>query len=213
MPDIARLIEGYRRVRPPGNGDGGSPDRAIPAEPCFAVIACSDLAVDPAQLTGARPGEMFVIRNLVGMVPPYQPDPGPHGTAAAIEYAVRILGIGQLVVMGHGGQHSCQAVDTLLEAGQTGSGVLAAGDFLPAWMSTAVPALASALRPGIAPAHQARHCQEEIVRLVLENLLSYPWIASRVNDGTLHLHGWHVDPALGTLHILDPASDLFEEAV
>jgi carbonic anhydrase len=78
-------------------------------------------------------------------------------------------------------------------------------------MAAAVPGLASALRPGVEPAHRARHCQEELVRLALENLLSYPWIASRVNGGTLHLHGWHIDPATGALHILDPASDLFED--
>ena len=141
------LIEGYRRFR----------SEVWPAEraryeslarkgqrPETLVIACSDSRVDPQTVFGAVPGELFVVRNVAGLVPPYQPDPGHHGTSAALEYAVRVLKVSRIVVLGHA---QCGGVKAMVEGAPE-----EARDFVAPWMQIA----ADALKPEAAGAQDRR---------------------------------------------------------
>jgi len=141
----------------------------------------------------AGPGELFVIRNVGNLVPPYTPDGAYHGTSAALEFAVRILEVPDILVMGHA---LCGGVRALLE------GVPAeASDFIGPWIGLAAPAKARALaRAGILDRQLC--CEQETIRLSLENLSTFPWVASRLAAGTLRLSGAHFDIRSGELSVL-----------
>ena len=169
--------------------------------PQTLVVACSDSRVDPQMVFGAAPGELFVVRNVGALVPPYRPDGEAHGTSAALEFGVRVLAVASIVVLGHA---LCGGVAALREGAPA-----ACGDFLDAWTALAAPAL------GRTPANlDAAALQEalelEVVRLSLEHLTTFPWIAEAVDDGRLSLHGTRFDIRTGTLWRLSPAGRFVE---
>jgi carbonic anhydrase len=129
------LLEGYRRFR----AEVWPRERerfeklADGQQPETLVIACSDSRVDPAMVFGAAPGELFVVRNVAALVPPYEPDGGRHGVSAALEFGVRMLGVKRIVVMGHA---RCGGVQALLLGAPK-----QCRDFVEPWMSIAEPAL------------------------------------------------------------------------
>jgi carbonic anhydrase len=191
-----RLIEGYRRFRaetwPRERGrfealaERGQRPRAM-------VIACSDSRVDPQMIFGAAPGELFVVRNVANLVPPYAPDAAYHGTSAALEFGVRVLGVRDLLVLGHG---LCGGVRALLEGAPA-----EAADFVAPWMRIAGAARGRALACEPADARQEA-CEHEVVRLSLANLLTFPWLREAVEAGRLRLHGLHFDVRTGVLTAL-----------
>jgi len=205
MQNIDHLIAGFHRSC--SRGADAEPDMPDHTGPPVMVIACADFDIDPQQITGARPGELYVIRNLANIVPPFAPEGSTQDSAAALEFGVRRLGVGHILVMGHAG---CAGIKALLDAGESTEDDPIIGDFMPAWLALAVPGLARALRPGVAVEERAGICETEAVRLSLENLMSYPWIFERVMARRLHLHGWHVDPNRCVLQRLDPETDAFE---
>lgn len=210
MRDIDHLIDGLRRFLDAGSRDGGAEASAVAPErksPPVMMIACADLAADPQALTGAGPGELYVIRNLANLVPPYSPDNPAQGTSAALEFGVRRLGVEHIVVIGHNG---CAGMKALLDAGESAIDDPIVGEFMPTWLALGVPAVARALRPDIAAPARAGICEREAVRLSLENLMSYPWIFDRVMERRLHLHGWYVDLAAAALERFNPEIDEFE---
>jgi len=190
------LLGGYGRFR-----EGAWPERRALFErlavqgqrPRAMVIACSDSRVDPAMIFDAGPGELFVVRNVANLVPPYQPDGSHHGTSAALEFGVCNLGVQDLIVMGHG---LCGGVQALI------SDAAPAGDFIGSWIH-----LAERARPRVlaceAPDRQLEG-EFAVVRISLENLATFPWIASRVAAGSLRLHGAHFDVRSGVLATLQP---------
>jgi carbonic anhydrase len=177
------LLEGYRRFRVEG-----WPERRQVFErlaeagqrPSAMVVACVDSRVDPAVIFDAAPGQLVVVRNVANLVPPYAPDVAYHGTSAALEFGVRVLEVTNLVVLGHG---QCGGVHALLRGAPGVS-----GDFVGQWMSIAAPARVRAMRCEPVEARQ-RCCEEEVVKVSLANLLTFPWIAERVARGVLRLHG------------------------
>ena len=188
------LLEGYRRFR-----TGTWPERRRLFErladhgqsPRALVICCSDSRVDPTMIFDASPGELFTVRNVANLVPPYQPDANYHGTSAAIEFAVRSLRVCDIVVMGHG---MCGGITALIHGVPPEF-----TDFVGVWMN-----LAARARQRLAcdsPDPQ-RACELETVRISLENLMTFPWIADQVQDGSLRLHGAHFDIRFGVLNIL-----------
>jgi carbonic anhydrase len=191
------LLEGYRRFRGTVWPAERARYQALAKEgqrPETLVIACSDSRVDPQTVFGAVPGEMFVVRNVAGLVPPYQPDVGYHGTSAALEYGVRVLKVARVVVLGHA---QCGGVRAMVEGAPA-----EAKDFVEPWMEMARPLLrpvsASALSTDV-----LGHYEAEVVRLSLANLATFPWIAGAVADGSLRLQGFRFDihtGALSTLH-------------
>jgi carbonic anhydrase len=192
------LIEGYHRFRATGWPERRRRYEALAEhgqKPEALVIACVDSRVDPAVIFDAAPGELLTIRNVANLVPPYGPDGTYHGTSAALEFGIRVLQIPQLVVLGHG---QCGGVRSLMQNPPAG-----ATDFIADWMNIARPARTVALRCDT-PDAQLHCCELECVKLSLANLRSFPWIAERLEAGTLTLHGAWFAIRTGELAILGP---------
>jgi len=158
------------------------------------VIACCDSRVDPSMILGAAPGELFVVRTVANLVPPYAPDGRFHATSAALEFGVCVLEVRDLIVMGHA---MCGGIRALLQ----GSPV-PADDFLGSWMSVAESAKRRVLES--APEDPQIACEQEAVKLSLDNLRSFPWIRQRVAAGKLRTHGATFDIRSGVLSFLRP---------
>jgi len=188
-----RLIEGYRRFRAevwPRERSRFEALAALGQRPRALVIACSDSRVDPQMIFNAAPGELFVIRNVANLVPPCAPDAAYHGTSAALEFAVRVLAVRDIVVVGHA---LCGGVRALLEGAPP-----EAGDFVAPWMRIARAARERTLACEPAEARQEA-CEHEVVRLSLANLMTFPWVREAVEAGRLRLHGLHFDIRSGIL--------------
>ena len=176
------LIAGYRRFRAGTWRD--ERDRfeelsRLGQEPRALVIACSDSRTDPQMVFNAAPGELFVVRNVANLVPPYGPDDKPHGVSSAIEFAVRSLRVPDIVVMGHA---KCGGIKALLDGVPD-----EVSDFVGQWVRIAEPARRRALR--VPPDQRHDFCEHESVRLSLDNLMTFPWVESAVAAGALKLHG------------------------
>jgi len=184
------LLDGYRRFRSETWPAERARYQALSSEgqsPQTLVIACSDSRVDPQTVFGAGPGELFVIRNVAALVPPYQPDALYHGTSAALEFAVRVLKVRRIVVLGHA---QCGGVRAMVEGAPRGL------DFVESWVDIARPALQS---PPDAGEDVLDHYEAEVVRLSLANLLSFPWVAKAAESGALSLHGFRFSIYTGVL--------------
>lgn len=211
MAHFNDLIAGYRRFRE----HGWSAQRERWAElaegqsPKVMVIACSDSRVDPSQIFDARPGEMFVVRNVANLVPPFEPDSAYHGVSAALEFAVTQLEVEELVVMGHGFCGGCAAALT----GQFDEAGHGAGHFIAHWIDMLAEARARirARHPDMDRA-AFLEMEQEGVRISLANLRTFPWVRERERDGRLKLHGAYFAIADGILHICDEATGAFAPA-
>ncbi len=154
--------------------------------PSSMVIACSDSRVSPELIFDSGPGEIFVVRNVSNLVPPYAPDLGNHGTSAALEFAVTVLNVSRIVVLGHS---QCGGIRALVKGPETGG-----EDFIASWMKIAEPARARVCDAPDAPEDFdaiCSQCERESIRVSLGNLLTFPWIKSRVEAGALKLAGLH----------------------
>ena len=192
---MERLIAGYRRFRATQWPERRATFQELAQHgqsPRAMVIACSDSRIDPAMIFAAGPGELFVIRNVANLVPPCAPDAEPHATSAALEFAVRVLEVADVIVMGHA---MCGGIHALLEGSPH-----PVGDFLGPWLRIAEPAKQRAL--ACATADRQTACEHEAVKVSLENLLTFPWIAERVNTARLRLHGAIFDIRSGVLSTL-----------
>jgi carbonic anhydrase len=211
MARFTDLIDGYRRFRASGWGEQRErwTGLAEGQSPKVMVIACSDSRVDPAQIFDARPGEIFVVRNVGNLVPPFEPDTNYHGVSAALEFAVTQLEVEELVVMGHGFCGGCAAALT----GQFDDADHGAGHFIAHWIG-----MLSEAREAIRARHPEldraafQEMELEGVRLSLRNLRSFPWVREREESGRLKLHGAYFAIADGILHICDEASGGFAPA-
>jgi carbonic anhydrase len=194
---VDRLIEGYRRFR-----SGHWPQErerfehlARGQQPLTMVITCSDSRVDPSMIFDAAPGEMFIVRNVANLVPPYAPDVAYHGTSAALEFAVRALQVEHIVVLGHA---QCGGVRALLEGAPP-----TVSDFVGQWMQIAAPARQRVMAcPDVHDLQLA--CEHEVVRLSLENLQTFWWVREAVEAGRLRLHACYFGIRTGALEILGP---------
>jgi carbonic anhydrase len=192
------LIAGYRRFRAetwPRERARFEDLAATGQRPHTMVIACSDSRVDPQMIFAAAPGELFVVRNVANLVPPYLPDALFHGTSAGVEFAVRVLQVARIVVMGHA---LCGGIRALLD-GPPAEPL----DFVAGWMGIARRARDVALRCDV-PDQRQEIAEHEAVRISLENLMTFPWVAEAVAAGRLSLHGAHFGVATGRL-VLVPA--------
>ena len=212
MADFNALIEGYRRFRT----DGWSAQRerwerlAEGQSPRVMVIACSDSRVDPAQIFDANPGEMFVVRNVANLVPPYEPDRGRHGVSAALEFAVTQLQVEEVIVLGHGFCGGCAAALT----GQFDSAEPGEGGFIARWIEL-LRGARERVRAEYGEARDRkvfRAMELEGVRVSLSNLRTFPWVREREADGRLKLHGAFFAISDGVLHVLDEESGVFAPA-
>jgi carbonic anhydrase len=162
-------------------------------QPEVLMIACSDSRVDPALLLNSQPGELFVVRNVANLVPPYAPDKNYHGTSAALEFAVRDLKVAHIVVLGHS---RCGGMDVLRKASW---GEKPDREFIAPWVSIAERACHCADHETLSGPDGRRLVEQAGLKVSLENLMTFPWVRERVEAGELTLHGWWFDLEKGQL--------------
>jgi len=170
--------------------------------PKIMVIACSDSRVAPSIILNALPGELFVVRNVANLVPPFNEDSKPHGTSAALEFAVLSLQVTDIIVLGHS---YCGGIKALLKSPEQSDSTK--NSFVTHWMGIATRAREETLKlcQNQPFEQQAKFCEEQTLLLSLKNLLTFPWIHKRVSEGTLSLHAWHFDLSTGMMRQYDPA--------
>ncbi|KKC25117.1 carbonic anhydrase [Sphingomonas sp. SRS2] len=210
MTDFSGLVEGYRRFKATGWQQQRQrwSELAEAQHPKLMVIACSDSRVDPTIIFDTSPGEIFMVRNVANMVPPFETSPGHHGVSAALEFAVTQLEIPEIVVLGHQSCGGCAAaLSQRFDNKAPGE-----GGFISDWMS-----LLDEARERVVAAHgtgpEAVHALElEAVRVSIANLRTFPCIPIRENAGKLRIHGAYFGVADGVLHILDEGDGNFHPA-
>ena len=161
------------------------------------VIGCCDSRVSPEVIFDARPGELFVMRNIANLVPVYQPDENAHGVSAALEYAVNVLHVKHIVVLGHA---QCGGIRAFVDKIEP----LSPGDFIGKWM-------AMFMKPGEVVEQRSHEPLQDFIERIekagvfrsLENLQTFPFVRSRVESGELQLHGAYFGVAEGSLFVLD----------
>ncbi len=208
MDHIERLVAGFKRFRE----SHFLRDRALFERlaqegqfPRTMIVGCCDSRVDPAIITDSDPGELFVIRNVANLVPPFETAGNYHGTSAALEFGVCNIGVENIIVLGHA---QCGGIRALMR----GAAVDAAGGFVSGWMQVAGHARNRVLSRlhGESQEKLERACEREAVLVSLDNLLTFPWILERVAQRKLALHGWYFDIEQGELLRFNPASNRFE---
>jgi carbonic anhydrase len=207
-PELDRLINGYRRFRETGWTPNRERWRTLREgqQPEIMVIACSDSRVDPTQIFDVDPGEVFVVRNVAALVPPFENTPGHHGVSAALEFAVQVLEVKEIVVMGHGMCGGCKAALTQeLHGSEPGE-----GGFIAAWI-----AMLDEVREPVAARYgtEGREAERAMefagVQLSLRNLRTFPCIRKKEREGLLRLRGAFFAISDGLLHVLDESSGTF----
>ena len=163
--------------------------------PSALVISCCDSRADPGMLLGAGPGDIFVVRNVANLVPPYGDAAQMPGIRADIEFAVKSLKVAHIIILGHSG---CGGIRALMD----GEGITQRNfEFIGTWVSIARPVRERVLRElaGRPESEQVRACEHGAIVQTLENLMTFPWIRERVERGETELHGWYFDIQAGEL--------------
>src|SRR6201988_3392500 len=200
------LLDGYRTFRTQRLPIEQSRYRELSVRgqsPEVMVIGCCDSRVSPEVIFDAGPGELFVMRNIANLVPTYQPDSAAHGVSAALEFAVSVLKVKHIVVLGHAQCGGIRAFVDKLEP-------LSPGDFIGKWMAMFV-------KPGEVVEQREHESMQQFVTRIekaavfrsLENLMTFPFVRNRVEGGQLQLHGAYFGVAEGTLFVLDKATKEF----
>ena len=200
------LIEGYRTFasqRLPTEQTRYKELSERGQSPAVMLIGCSDSRVSPEVIFDAGPGELFVVRNVANLVPVFQPDGGAHGVSAALEYAVTVLRIKHVVVMGHA---QCGGIRAFIDKIEP----LSPGDFIGKWMQMFI-------KPGEVVEQRDRESMQDFVTRIekaavfrsLENLMTFPFVRNAVERGVMSLHGAYFGVAEGSLFVLDQEAKEF----
>lgn len=170
------------------------------------VIACSDSRADPALITNSQPGDLFVVRNVAAIVPPYRHDTTHHGTSAAIEFAVKTLKVKHIVVLGHS---MCGGIMALADREMARQEY----EFITQWMDIATPAreAVEAELGDASPPIKQRALEQAVILVSLNNLMTFPWIADKVKAGELQIHGWYFDLKSGQIFRYKEKTQSFEK--
>ncbi|WP_020678177.1 carbonic anhydrase [Geopsychrobacter electrodiphilus] len=210
MGNIHRFINGFKLFQQQLYGDNEllAAQLAKGQSPKTLVISCSDSRVDPALLMGCSPGDIFTVRNIANLVPPYELDNAYHGVSAALEYAVCFLKVEDIIVLGHSG---CGGIEGLL-LGADGNMV---GEFVGRWVDIASDARDRAMARVAAGESNDLSCvcEQEAILTSLTNLQTFPWLKKRLLAGELDLHGWYFVIERGELSVYRPEAGRFEVLV
>lgn len=203
------LVQRYHGWKATGYADNKSFYKRLATDgqhPRAMVIACCDSRVNVIPMFGADQGELFIHRNIANLVPPFQPDGDHHGTSAAVEYAVRVLKVSNLMVMGHSG---CGGIKGCIDMCKGNAPDLEEkGSFVGRWMDILRPRFERVA--DIKDEDAQQHAMEkQAIVTSLENLMTFPWIEEAVSAGTLTLHGLWNDIGEGGLEHYNPQTDSF----
>ena len=171
-------------------------------KPKFLVISCSDSRVDPAILFKTGPGDLFVVRNVANLVPPYQPDDRHHGISAAIEFGVRDLGIREIIVLGHAFCGGIKALCTHVQTGNVGD-----REFIGPWMKIAMPVMKQFSKNH--KGYDIHKIEKAVVVNSMDNLRTFPWLKTLEDSQQLKIHGWWFEMENGTLWNYDQSKKVF----
>jgi carbonic anhydrase len=200
MPFPQQLVEGYsafRSGRLQSEQDRYRELAETGQSPDVMVVGCCDSRVSPEVIFNARPGELFVVRNVANLIPPYAPDGGTHGVSAAIEFGVAALKVKHIVVLGHA---HCGGVKAYAEDAEP----LSPGDFIGKWMSLMAPAMEKVgPRGDRSPADYLARLEQANVANSLDNLLTFPRLRKLIQRGSVAIHGAYLGVATGQLSVLD----------
>tara|TARA_R110001592_G_scaffold3525_11_gene19891 strand:+ start:8956 stop:9585 length:630 start_codon:yes stop_codon:yes gene_type:complete len=206
MKNLEKLVSGYKKFL---KHDDTSRIRTLAIEgqsPKVMVIGCSDSRVNPDLIFNAVPGDLFVVRNIASLVPPFELDEASHGTSAALEFAVKTLNVAHIVILGHsicGGVRACCD-------GMDGHEI--EGIFLPKWTSI-INNCAQAVRaenPDVDDATLTQKVEHASIKNSLKNLLDFPFVVEALNAGRLQVHGAYFDIREAQLYALDKETDSFK---
>ncbi len=206
--EILKMVAGFRRFRDRFFSEHNSVyDRLASSgqSPKTLMIACSDSRVDPANLFSTSPGEVFVVRNVANLVPPFESTMGFHGVSAAIEFAVVNLKVENIVVLGH---RQCGGIQSLFQPEN-----VMQGGFVSQWMSIAKEAKEKVLikHPTADLLTLCKECEQESIAISLQNLKSFPFIEEAISKRDMQIHGIYFDLEQGQLWFYDDAIDSFSE--
>ncbi|MDD2833568.1 MAG: carbonic anhydrase [Methylotenera sp.] len=212
MRDVSKFLSGFRRFQHSYLGEQHALFDRLAQQgqrPRALVIACCDSRCDPALLTDCDPGDMFVVRNVANLVPPHVQATYFAATTSAIAFAVHNLEVEHIIVMGHA---QCGGIRALMEHKAPGCNE---EELIAKWLDIAEDARQQVLHEfKDKPLQVQTHaCEQSAILVSLENLMSYPWISSRVQQGKLALHGWYFDMHNGELYEYTPQTGMFEVLV
>ena len=211
MTHFADMIEGYRRFR--NGGWAAQRERweqlAEGQSPKVMIIACSDSRSEPSQIFDTNPGEIFVVRNVAALVPPFETTPGHHGVSAALEFSVQVLKVREIVVMGHGMCGGCQAALTQqLHGNEPGE-----GGFVATWIDMLDDVREPIVHQHGTEGREAERAMEQAaVKVSLANLRTFPCVREKERSGQLTLRGAYFAISDGVLHLLDEKTGQFKAA-
>ena len=220
MQDVIELVTGYQKFLEEQYPQDAELYLALAERgqtPKTMIIACCDSRVDPSRIFSAGPGQLFIVRNVANLVPPFDPSGRHHGTSAALEFAVEFLEVENIVVLGHARCGGIRAfLDRMFEQTVKNDSFSARCNhdgFIAKWMSIMRPAWGEVLRDSSIgtdrnPEQALEQCS---IRYSLENLKTFPFIKSRLEAGLLRLHGAHFDIATGDLLTLNFATKRFNK--
>ena len=196
MADVTRFINGIINFQQQHFGENAELAHTLLAgqKPQALLIGCCDSRVDPALMTDCAPGDLFILRNIANLVPPYLKNDDYHGVSSSIEYAVCILEVSDIIVLGHSG---CGGIAALMDSADGRE----TGEFIGKWVNIAAAARDKVLRkmPQESIEKKTRACEQEAILVSLKNLMTFPWVRDRVAQGRLSLHGWYFDIGNGRL--------------
>ena len=184
---LNRMLQGYRQFREKyASGDNSIMEYLsdLGQQPEMMVIACCDSRVDPALILQCDPGDLFVVRNVANIVPPYEKDDKHHGTSAALEFGICFLKVKHLVLLGHS---QCGGIEMLLNQQK---GQAQKNDFISQWVS---------LMEDPHHPHDTDACAQHALKQSLKNCLTFPWIREKVENNTLNIHLWFFDVKQGQI--------------
>jgi carbonic anhydrase len=211
MSDVEQLVEGYRRFHHRyflAEDNQLFAQLVLGQKPNTLVVACSDSRVDPALVMDCKPGDLFVVRNVANLVPPYEKGGGYHGVSASLEFAVCVLGVRNVIVLGH---RQCGGIKALFEGMPGGM----EGEFIKPWVSMAKRA-ADQVRadyPDASDDEKMCHCEMGGVLVSLENLRTFPFIRQQLEKDQLRLHGWYFDIVTGQMRAYNQQNLTFEPLI
>lgn len=193
---LNKILQGYadfRKQYATGNHSVMQQLAAHGQQPEVMIVACCDSRVDPSVILQCDPGELFVVRNVANIVPPYECDEKHHGTSAALEFGVRHLNVKHLIILGH---TQCGGIHALVNWDNTKK-----NDFISNWVSLIDIHLKT---------HDIDTCAKQALTHSYENCLTFPWIKKRVDNGTLKIHRWFFNIKAGEIFVYSEEHERFE---